>query len=35
MMSPPIVVMGAWLPDTETEAYVADTAGPNVQGVQG
>lgn len=35
MMSPPIPVMGVWLPDAETEAYVADTAVPNVQGVQG
>ncbi|KAA8595439.1 hypothetical protein FQN60_010730 [Etheostoma spectabile] len=34
MMSPPIPVMGVWLPDAETEAYVADTAIPNVQGVQ-
>jgi len=30
MMSPPIPVMGVWLPDAETEAYVADTAVPNV-----
>ena len=35
MMSPPIPLMGVWLPDEETQAYVADTAVPNVQGVQG
>lgn len=32
-MSPPM--MGLWLPDAETETYVADLAVPNVQGVQG
>lgn len=35
MMSPLIPVMAVWLPDTETEAYVAHTAAPNVQGVRG
>lgn len=35
MNSSPNAVMGVWLPDAETEAYVADTAVPNVQAVQG
>lgn len=34
-MSHPILVMGVWLPDTETEAYVVGMTGPNVQGVHG
>ena len=35
MMSPPTPVTGVRLTDEETEAYAADGAVPNVQGVQG